>query len=279
MVIHDGTEAGFSCMANRIRRDRKLNGFPLNVQFRETVTGIVGASRNAKMSVTAASTTATFSADELIVESSDGKQYRLKNFSKTINLAASGAGGMDTGSVPAAGFVALYAIYNPATSTSALLAVNATSAVAPEIYGGANMPAGYSASALVSVWRIDNSQFVIGFQYGRSIATTNNSLLSTSALSPSSTALNIASMIPKNARRVTVSTGAVQTSAANATGIIVQSSASGLSEVGTQAAATTGTSASNASAILSIIDSQTIYYKTIGSGTGQFTISTSGYEI
>ncbi len=231
------------------------------------------------MSVTAASTTATFSADELIVESSDGKQYRLKNFSKTINLAASGAGGMDTGSVPAAGFVALYAIYNPATSTSALLAVNATSAVAPEIYGGANMPAGYSASALVSVWRIDNSQFVIGFQYGRSIATTNNSLLSTSALSPSSTALNIASMIPKNARRVTVSTGAVQTSAANATGIIVQSSASGLSEVGTQAAATTGTSASNASAILSIIDSQTIYYKTIGSGTGQFTISTSGYEI
>lgn len=249
------------------------------LQFRETVTGIVGASRNAKMSVTAASTTATFSADELIVESSDGKQYRLKNFSKTINLAASGAGGMDTGSVPAAGFVALYAIYNPATSTSALLAVNATSAVAPEIYGGANMPAGYSASALVSVWRIDNSQFVIGFQYGRSIATTNNSLLSTSALSPSSTALNIASMIPKNARRVTVSTGAVQTSAANATGIIVQSSASGLSEVGTQAAATTGTTASNASAILSIIDSQTIYYKTIGSGTGRFTISTSGYEI
>lgn len=269
------------------KMDKSANGsdienvsvFLQNLQFRETVTGIVGASRNAKMSVTAALTTATFSADELIVESSDGKQYRLKNFSKTINLAASGAGGMDTGSVPAAGFVALYAIYNPATSTSALLAVNATSAVAPEIYGGANMPAGYSASALVSVWRIDNSQFVIGFQYGRSIATTNNSLLSTSALSPSSTALNIASMIPKNARRVTVSTGVVQTSAANATGIIVQSSASGLSEVGTQAAATTGTSASNASAILSIIDSQTIYYKTIGSGTGQFTISTSGYEI
>ncbi|HDZ9662188.1 TPA: tail fiber protein, partial [Yersinia enterocolitica] len=74
------------------------------------LTGIVGTSRNAKMSVTAASSTATFIADELIVQTAlGGLQYKLSNFSKTINLVTTGAGGMDTGAVPANGFVALYA--------------------------------------------------------------------------------------------------------------------------------------------------------------------------
>ncbi|MGM7825288.1 hypothetical protein ACS791_22620, partial [Yersinia enterocolitica] len=103
------------------------------------LTGVVGTSRNAKMSVTAASSTATFTADELIVQTAlGGLQYKLSSFSKTINLATTGAGGMDTGTVPANGFVALYAIYNPTTQISALLAVNASSVVAPEVYGGSN---------------------------------------------------------------------------------------------------------------------------------------------
>ncbi|HDV7153904.1 TPA: phage tail protein, partial [Yersinia enterocolitica] len=113
---------------------------------------VVGASRNAKMSVTVASATATFTADQLTVTTGlNGQPYLLTSFSKTINLATTGAGGMDTGTVPANGFVALYAIYNPTTQISALLAVNASSVVAPEVYGGSNMPAGYAASALVSV--------------------------------------------------------------------------------------------------------------------------------
>ena len=59
---------------------------------------------------------------------------------------------MDTGAVPASRFFGLYAIYNPVTGASALLAVNATSVLLPNVYGGASMPAGYTASALVSVW-------------------------------------------------------------------------------------------------------------------------------
>ncbi|MGM7734429.1 phage tail protein, partial [Yersinia enterocolitica] len=73
------------------------------------LTGVVGTSRNAKMSITAASSTATFTADELIVQTAlGGLQYKLSSFSKTINLATTGVGGMDTGTVPANGFVALY---------------------------------------------------------------------------------------------------------------------------------------------------------------------------
>ncbi|MDA5495940.1 hypothetical protein PGS50_22215, partial [Yersinia intermedia] len=66
------------------------------------LTGVVGTSRNAKMSIPSASATATFTADELIVQTAlGGLQYKLSSFSNTVNLATTGAGGMDTGTVPA----------------------------------------------------------------------------------------------------------------------------------------------------------------------------------
>ncbi|WP_235896889.1 hypothetical protein [Yersinia thracica] len=169
------------------------------------LTGVIGTSRNAKMSVTAASVTATFTADELIVQAAlGGRQYKLTSFSKTINLATTGAGGMDTGAVPATGFVALYAIYNPTTQASALLAVNATSAVQPEVYGGANMPSGYTASALISAWRTSSSQFVVGFQIDRAISILQTNILTTTTSTSTITSLSIISVVPLNAKSVTV---------------------------------------------------------------------------
>ncbi|CNC79856.1 MULTISPECIES: hypothetical protein [Yersinia] len=86
------------------------------------LTGVIGTSRNAKMSVTAASATVTFTADELIVQTAlGGLQYKLSSFNKAINLATVGVGGMDIGTAPVSGFVALYAIYNPTTQASACL--------------------------------------------------------------------------------------------------------------------------------------------------------------
>jgi hypothetical protein len=106
------------------------------------------------MSVTAASATATLTADEIIVETAlGGVRYCLPSFSKTINLATTGAGGMDTGTAPVSGYVAIYAIYNPTTGTAALLATRMRRrAQQPNVYGGASMPAGYTASALLAVW-------------------------------------------------------------------------------------------------------------------------------
>jgi hypothetical protein len=153
------------------------------------------------MSVTAASATATLTADEIIVETAlGGVRYCLPSFSKTINLATTGAGGMDTGTAPVSGFVAVYAIWNPTTQTAALLATNATSAVAPNVYGGANMPGGYTASALVSVWGTNGSgQFTVGWQVDRKVFTTLITVLSASA-ALSNVAESIAGAVPKNAK-------------------------------------------------------------------------------
>ena len=172
------------------------------LQLRESFSGVVGTSRNAKMSVTAPAATATFSADELIVEESGGQQYRLGSFSKSVNLATVGTGGMDVGAPSVSGFIALYAIYNPTTETVELLAVDATSSIMPEIYGGLSLPAGFTASALISVWRVANSKFVTGIQKGRKIPIEKQSVITTTAQVTALTKLSVASIVPLNALTV-----------------------------------------------------------------------------
>ena len=107
------------------------------------VAGVVGSVRNLSGYLSAAATSVTVTADEVIVESAlGGLRYCLASFNKTLNVTTTGAGGMDTGSAPASGYLAIYAIYNPTTGTSALLGVNATSSAVSNVYSGANMPSG-----------------------------------------------------------------------------------------------------------------------------------------
>lgn len=116
----------------------------------------VGSVRNGKMALSAASASATYTADEVIVSTAVGAPvFKVSGLNKVINLATVGAGGMDVGAAPVSGFVALYAIYNPDTNVSALLARNTTSIFAETVYSGGKMPAGYTASALLTVLPTD----------------------------------------------------------------------------------------------------------------------------
>lgn len=167
----------------------------------QQMSAMVGGIRNGKMSVTAASATATFTADEVSVKASlGGASWLLSSFSKTINLATTGAGGMDTGLAPVSGYVSLYAIYNPSTSTSALLAVDTTAIAAPSIYGGANMPSGYSASALVSTWRTNASrQLIVGSQRDRDWSGASVTVLNITPNTSTPTSLSVTAGVPLNA--------------------------------------------------------------------------------
>ncbi|KKL39536.1 tail protein [Burkholderia contaminans FFH2055] len=182
------------------------------------------------MSVAAASSTATLTADEIVVGTAlGGQKYLLKQFSNTINLATNGAGGMDTSTTPVSGYVALYAIYNPTTAASALLATNSTSTVAPNVYGGGNAPAGYTASALVSVWATNGSgQFVAGLQADRSISIIPNVVLNSNTSQASLTALSISGAVPKNAVSVTFRSSLSSSSAGWSGNITITPSAGGI---------------------------------------------------
>ncbi|KVR68734.1 phage tail protein [Burkholderia cepacia] len=235
------------------------------------------------MSVAAASATATLTADEIIVESSLGSVgYKLPNFNRTVNLATTGAGGMDTGSAPVSGFVALYAIYNPTTGASALLARNATSAVQPNVYGGGNMPAGYTASALVSVWQTTSGGlFNVGSQCDRTISTAGFNVLSTTTPAASYTAFSISGGVPPNAKTARGYQSITGNTASAGLSSSIAGSASGIGSAGQ--AGTMPTSSSSVTTSfphVPLITPQTLYYlAAASSGTLTFVVGVAEYTI
>lgn len=162
----------------------------------------VGAMRNLRISLPVAASVATVTADQLIIEQPGGAQYKLSNLNLSLDLTTVGAGGMDTGIAPASGSVGIYVIYNPELKVAKLLGVNATVSTVPEIYAGTNMPAGYSASALVSVWQTGANRLMNpGIQHQRSISIAQTIVLE-NGMSMSPTPISLASVVPKNAKTV-----------------------------------------------------------------------------
>ncbi|VVD75513.1 hypothetical protein PAQ31011_00849 [Pandoraea aquatica] len=180
--------------------------------------GVAGASRNAAMTITTVASSATFTADEVVVSSAlGGLKYCLSGVSASINLATTGAGGMDTGTAPATGFVALYLIYNPATGAKAMLGWNVTG-TPTEIYPGANMPTGYTASSLRGIFLTNASrQFTpcilrdrdISFAAVNVLSTTTNQSTFTSfpvgaVVAPGAVAVNVVSSISNGTANITM---------------------------------------------------------------------------
>lgn len=240
--------------------------------------GVVGSVRNLKMYVTAVSASATLTADEIIVETAlGGVRYCLPSFSKTINLGTVGAGGMDTGSAPVSGFVAIYAIYNPTTGASALLATNAAT-LQGQVYGGANMPSGYAASALLGVWPTNAiRQFVLGSLKDRRFSFGNIAALSTGSTS-APTVLGLSTIVPANAVRIGGVLSA-QSSAASSTGLTI---ASDTNLIGSQIC-TSGQVAGASNTIAYFVDistaQQVAYQASNTAGSPTFLITVSSYDI
>lgn len=236
----------------------------------------VGTVRNLVMSITAASATATLTADEITVETAlGGTPFKLASFNKTINLATTGAGGMDTGTAPVTGYVALYAIYNPATATAALLATNATAAVQPNVYGGANMPAGYTASALVSVWPTNASKLLlIGFQADRLINIAP--IFALSANVSQATSIALAVPVPLNAKSIS-GYELISSTIAFSGSMSIAATASQLGQVSFQCSAAANAPVSGQFSLLMATPQTLFYNNSISSGTPSYQIVISSY--
>lgn len=179
---------------------------------------VIGSMRNGLAILAADNASLTFGADQVVVATAlNGQTYVLSTYSKTVSLGTTGAGGMDTGTAPVNGYVALYAIFNPTTGASSILAKNATSAVQTQVYSGANMPAGYTASALIGVWPTNaSSQFVRGtqrdriYQYHMQLGV---NVLNSAVNQAASASLSISAAVPPNATSVSGTLNASSTSA------------------------------------------------------------------
>jgi len=252
----------------------------ISALIRSIGAGLVGSSRNAKMTVPTASATATFTADELILEASlGGSSYRLASFSQVINLAINGPGGMDTGSAPLGGYVAIYALCNTTGSTRALLATNATSAVQPEVYAGNLF--GYSASALVGVWPTDaTGKFAVGSQIGRWVIRLPVPIINTSTVQVAYASLGVASAIPRNARRAKLIMSGINTTPNTVQLLSLASDASGCGAQNMTSGVVLSGNGNSCNGLLEISTAQTMFYRSAntGGGTPTFNADISGYE-
>lgn len=135
----------------------------------------------------------TATADQITVEDTSGGAARLSAVSVTPDVTASGANGLDTGTVTSNQWYSIWVIYNPTTGTTAGLF--STSATAP------TMPAGYTYKARVGWNRTDGSSHFYGIvQSGRRAQYTAVRAAVTSVnTAGAATALAVVSYVPSTA--------------------------------------------------------------------------------
>lgn len=229
---------------------------------------------NARMSIPAASASGTLTCEIVTVnEGIGGQSYHLTAFSQSINLATVGAGGMDTGAAPASGYVSIYAIYNPVVGTRALLACSqATSS--GSVYTGANMPAGFTASALVSSWGTTAGALMrAGYLTGRKQSFASITVATATASTGSLVGISLVTAVPTNAKTFAGSFGMVNATTA-AMGIVVAADTLGTDAQNVNCTSTQGTAPYQCS----IITPQAATWQTTsGGGTPNFSVNVTSY--
>lgn len=115
----------------------------------------------------ASSSTATITADALTLEDASGRAYRAKNVNLTVNLAASGANGLDTGVEASSTWYSCWAIYNQTTNTLAgLLSASVATPTLPVGYTFTTRFGWLRNDASSNLWRTlqkgRRAQIVIG---------------------------------------------------------------------------------------------------------------------
>jgi hypothetical protein len=170
------------------------------------VAGVVGTARNVQMNLAAAATSATWTADEVVVKSAIGGLSTLVSaINLTFNGATVGAGGMDVGTLPTSGFVGVYLIWGAVVGVK-LYGTNAssTSTKIAEVYGGATgLPSGYTHSALLSIVPTNSSaQMLASYQIDRFVEFSTITATS-GTTSGVAAAVSLVSVIPYNAKAFT----------------------------------------------------------------------------
>lgn len=245
------------------------------------VVGLAGQVRRLAMSLTAASATATFTADEVLVETAvGGTVYRITNLNQALNLAATGINGMDTGTAPVSGYVAVYAGVNPTTGAKGVWA-QAVSGQPTSTYTGANAPSGYTASGLIAIVPTNPSgQFVPCFINDRKLSRLPVGVLFSSPTSQGSfTSLSIANAVPPGAKRIYGYTEYTGSIAANIS-MYVAADSTGLGQLRTAGVITNNGQPLDFPFVLDLLTSQTLYYTaTTSGGSPTYSIVLSAYEI
>jgi len=234
-----------------------------------------------KMTVAAASATATITADEVVVKSGlAGRTWTIGGFNKPINLGNVGAGGIDAAPAAANSWLAIYAGLNESSGVTTVFAQNVANNVAPAIYGGANIPLGITATALLAVVPTGaGGQFKPCAVRGRDVFIPLIAAYSGNASVPNNP-ISIAALVPANAIAITHGELQIQNTIQSAMSLTVGPDASyfGQQNIGTTIYGP-GILTSNYSKIPLIIPQQIMFSSSSSAGIATYNIYLSGYSI
>jgi hypothetical protein len=186
---------------------------------------------------------------------------------------------MDTGIATASSWLAIYAIYNPATGAAALLGqIFSLTASQPTVYGGANLPSGYATSALVAVVNTTATagQFGAYSINGRRMSRINTLAFTTSTATSTPTLIGISGIVPFAAVRCRGYLVAASTSTSNV-GMLISADSTGISG---QNVSVSGATSQTGNYEIDIATAQTLYYTSNNSaGTPTYSVYISSFEI
>ncbi|MRT30907.1 hypothetical protein [Herbaspirillum sp. CAH-3] len=232
------------------------------------MSAVVGASATASLA---------FTDEQVIVGTAlNGTRWALPSFNQTLNLATTGAGGMDTGSAPASGFVAVYAGLNTTTGARTVFAQTVGASAPTTIYSGANAPAGYNATGLISILPTNGSGQFLAYvaQTGRSIVIPSVTVLTGGGPSAPYTAISLNTALPRGSK-------AVSGSLATTVGSLAQANASLAPNAGGAGAQSVAVPATGSPMVVPfrcvLSEDRRIYYST-GSSISNLNVVTTGYE-
>lgn len=244
---------------------------------------VIGSLRNGRINLGGASSTLTYTATEVVLKNTLGGNAKLvSNFSGSINISVTGVNGMDTGAAPVSGDVAIYIIYNPTTNVFSLLGKNSTAVKATEVYTGANMPSGYTSSALVAVLKTNaSSQFRECFLRDRWVDIVTTIVISTTVTNTTPTPIVFNTTVPLNAIAVSAGVG-IAGATAGVTAIANLRPRSGSAGVREYSISVSGVGGGGSSelGVISLAEDQKLYYTdaTSSGAVSAFNISISGYQ-
>jgi hypothetical protein len=214
--------------------------------------------------------TVDIDADAVLLESGE-LVYKASSVNLTVDITASGANGLDTGSEASSTWYYLWVIYNGSTVASLL----STSSTAP------TMPSGYTngyKGLVGSVYNDSGSDFDNFYQSGTRVAAPFVTML-TNGSATTATAIDLSAVVPPIAR---IATGSLRVGEAggttNANASIYADSGGLLEQAIFHKVAGTSTSAKSGGYFSSLMaDSQTIYYA-VAASADDVDIYSHGWE-
>ncbi len=191
----------------------------------------------------------------IVLEDSSGNAKRFGTLAETVDITASGANGLDTGSEAASTWYHIWAI---GKSDGTLDALVSTSSTAP------TLPEGYTYKGyLGAVYNNGSSNIITFHQYNNDVSIMETGVLAGGTQS-SYTSVSLAAAVPPTAKTVTGFLSAVG-GASTAPAAYLAATSAGISAMTVQSNAANN-STFTAFITMKLVEAQTVYYKNLATG-------------